>query len=134
MAVLSIDMLLSSGGHARLAIELVCQSLGDGGLWSFLGDAECICPRFHLFPDFGWLDADVKPEDDQVIEQIGAFPHHTGGIAFDGFNRDLAGLLNQLAGELVPARLQQLERARVIGGRDLIKRACKIFQHARIGG
>jgi hypothetical protein len=100
---------------------------------AFLGDAECICPRFHLFPDFGWLDADVKPEDDQVIEQVGAFAHHAGGIAFDGLDRDLARLLDQFSGDLVPARLQQLERARVVGGCNLIKRACKIFQHARIG-
>jgi hypothetical protein len=75
----------------------------------------------------------MKPEDDEVIEQVSAFPHHAGGVALGDLNRHLARLLDQLSGELVPARLQQLECPRMIGGRDLTKRGRKLFQHLRIG-
>jgi hypothetical protein len=64
-----------------------------------------IAPQLHLFPDFDRRDADVKPKDDQVIAQVGAFPDHAVGIAFDVLNRDLARLLDELSGERAPARL-----------------------------
>ena len=75
----------------------------------------------------------MKPEDDEVIEQVSAFPHHAGGVALGDLNRHLARLLDQLSGELVPARLQQLECPRMISRSDLTKRARELFQDAHIG-
>lgn len=95
--------MLSSGGSA---IELVaCDELA-GGFRQFLSDTERVGARLHLFPNVDGLNADVKPQHDQVVEQVGAFAHDAVLVAFDSLDGDLARLFDQFAGKLAPAGLQ----------------------------
>jgi hypothetical protein len=115
------------------AIEFAGRSLMAGVFWQLLGDAKYIGARLHLLPNLDRFDADVKPEGDQVVEQVSAFADNAGGMAFDGFDRDLAGLLNHFARKLASAGLQQFVSTRMRDGGDLAERSGKMFEHGRTG-
>jgi hypothetical protein len=66
-----------------------------------------VCPHESaLLPDLNWLDTHVKPQDHEVVEEVGAFAHDAICVSFDGFDGDFAGLLDYLAGSLAATGLQ----------------------------
>ena len=62
-----------------------------------------------------------------MIKQVGALAHHAVRVVFDSFDGNLTGLLDDLAGKLSVAGLQQLEGARIGHGRYLANCAIELF-------
>src|ERR1700736_7043069 len=60
----------------RAACGAVGHFLGD-----LLGDAEQPLAAIHFLPDIFGADAGGDPEDDQIVEEIGAFLDHSVAIA-----------------------------------------------------
>jgi hypothetical protein len=67
-----------------------------GRLRQFFGNAQSVGAALHLRIHVGRIDAGAPPEHDEVIEEIRAFAHDTCAAALHGFQRDLAGLLDDL--------------------------------------
>ena len=105
------------------------------GLRNLLGDAEQPLAAVHLGPHVLGVDAGRNPEHDQIIEQIGAFPHDGLGVAAHGVDHHLDGFLGELLGHLAAARTQQARRPRgrrigALGGDDGLMQAVERISHA----
>src|SRR6266849_7597961 len=86
----------------------------------------------HLAPHVLGPDTGRRPQNGEVIEEIGALPDYRRGIAIDGIDHDFDGFFGQFLGHLGRAALEQpcsSRRGRIkILGRD----DCEIKPFERI--
>ncbi len=78
----------------------------------------------------------VDPQNHQIVEEIGAFPHHRFGAAVHGVDDDLDRLFRQLLGHFRAPGLEQLGRPRfrgvaALGGDDGVIEPGDQISHAR---
>ncbi len=87
----------------------LCQFLGhfDGGFRQLLGNSEHMLAPLHFAPDVLGPHTGRRPQDGEIIEQVGALADHGVGIAGDGVDHDLDGFFGQFLGHLGRAALKQ---------------------------
>src|ERR1700693_2188839 len=65
-------------------------------LEQLFGDPEQTLAPVHLLPDLFRVDAGSHPEDDQVVEKVGALAHDRIVIAVERVDHDLESFLAEL--------------------------------------
>src|SRR5262249_26780221 len=80
-------------------------------LEQLLGDAEEALAPLHLLPDVLRIDTRVRPEDDEVVKEVGAFAHHGVAVAIQRVDDDLECFLAELLRHLGATGMHQGGRA-----------------------
>ncbi len=68
-----------------------------------------------------------------MIEQVRALPHHAASVVFDRFERNLAGLFNDLLRYLARSGFEQLKRPGIARRRYLAERDIEALEFAANG-
>src|SRR5215468_7845243 len=84
----------------------------------FFGNAKEALAPVHFLPDVFGFDAGSDPQDDEIVDEIGAFLDDRFTIAVHRVDYDLDRLFGELLRHLAAARAQQARRPR--GGRIVV--------------